>query len=59
MLASASVETTLLALKMNGQPLPDIYKALNRGILYEDGLDITDEILKALSSPSPTGGVQR
>ncbi len=42
-----------------GQPLPDIYKALNRGILYEDGLDITEEILKALSSPSPAAGLQR
>jgi len=39
------------------QPLADIYKALNRVILYEDGLDITDEILKALNSPSP--GVMR
>jgi len=35
------------------QPLADIYKALNRVILFEDGLDITDEILKALSSPPP------
>ena len=37
-----------------GQPLADIYKALNRGILYEDGLDITDEILKAISPTPPS-----
>jgi len=35
-----------------GQPLPEILKALNRGILYEDNLDITDEILKALEKPA-------
>jgi Skp family chaperone for outer membrane proteins len=29
-------------------PLAEILKSLNRSILYEDGLDITDEILKAL-----------
>lgn len=32
------------------QPLPQIVAALNRGIVYEDGLDITDEILKALDA---------
>jgi Skp family chaperone for outer membrane proteins len=42
-----------------GQPLPDILKALNRTILYEESLDITDEILKALEAPAPRGGVQR
>lgn len=32
------------------QPLPQILASLNRGIIYEDGLDITDEILKALDA---------
>jgi Skp family chaperone for outer membrane proteins len=32
------------------QPLPDILKALNRTILYEEGLDITDQILKAMEA---------
>jgi Skp family chaperone for outer membrane proteins len=32
------------------QPLPDILKALSRSIIYQDGLDITDEILKALDA---------
>jgi Skp family chaperone for outer membrane proteins len=41
------------------QPLTDIYKALNRVILYEDGLDITDEILKGLSSPSAAAAIPR
>src|SRR4030095_11148132 len=30
------------------QPLPDVLKALNRGVLYAEDLDITDDILKAL-----------
>jgi Skp family chaperone for outer membrane proteins len=34
----------------DNQPLPEILKALNRGIVYEDGLDITDDILKALDA---------
>jgi len=34
----------------DGQSLQDIFKALNRSILYEEGLDITDAILKALQS---------
>ncbi|MDX1947759.1 MAG: OmpH family outer membrane protein [Pirellulaceae bacterium] len=34
------------------QPLPEIVKAVNRGILFEDDLDITDEILVALDSRS-------
>jgi hypothetical protein len=42
-----------------GQPLPDILKALNRTVLYEDRLDITDDILKALDIPTATAGVQR
>jgi Skp family chaperone for outer membrane proteins len=32
------------------QQLAEIVKAINRAILYEDGLDITDEILKALET---------
>jgi len=40
------------------QPIQDILKALNRTILYEEGLDITDEILKGLGSRGATG-VQR
>jgi len=32
------------------QPPAEILKSLNRGILYEDGLDITDEILKAVEA---------
>jgi Skp family chaperone for outer membrane proteins len=34
------------------QPLQQILTSLNRGIIYEDGLDITDEILKALDARS-------
>jgi Skp family chaperone for outer membrane proteins len=34
----------------DGQALQDVFKALNRSILYEEGLDITDAILKALQS---------
>jgi Skp family chaperone for outer membrane proteins len=30
------------------QPIQEIYKSLTRGIIFEDGLDITDDILKAL-----------
>jgi Skp family chaperone for outer membrane proteins len=41
-----------------GQPLQDILKALNRSILFEEGLDITDDILKAIAAP-PAAGVQR
>lgn len=41
-----------------GQSLPEVMKALNRTILYEEGLDVTDQILKALdaqsSSPAAT-----
>ncbi len=36
------------------QPLQDILKALNRTILFEEGLDITDEILKAMAA-APSG----
>ena len=37
------------------RPLPEIIQILNRTILYEEGLNITDEILKALAANSPTG----
>jgi len=36
----------------DGQSLPDVAKSLNRTILYEEGLDITDAILKALRTGS-------
>jgi Skp family chaperone for outer membrane proteins len=42
-----------------GQPLPEILKALNRGILYEENLDITDEMLKALEKSASNGGNER
>ena len=32
------------------QPLAELLKSLNRSIIYQDGLDITDEILKALDA---------
>jgi Skp family chaperone for outer membrane proteins len=38
----------------DGQSLPDVAKALNRTILYEEGLDITDPILKALNVAAKT-----
>ena len=34
----------------DNQSQQDILKLLNRNIIYEDGLDITDEILKALAA---------
>ncbi len=37
------------------QPLPEILKALNRGIVFEDGLDITSDILKALDARNGAG----
>jgi Skp family chaperone for outer membrane proteins len=37
------------------QPLQEILKTLNRGIIYEEGLDITDEILKALDARNAAG----
>ncbi len=43
----------------DNQTLPETMKALNRIILYEDGLDITDEILKALDAPAATSGSER
>jgi Skp family chaperone for outer membrane proteins len=42
-----------------GQPLGEILKSLNRGIIYEEGLDITDEILKALDKPKAEQGTDR
>jgi len=35
------------------QPPAEIFKSLNRGIIYEEGLDITDDILKALEARKP------
>ena len=37
------------------QPLQQIQASLNRGIIFEDGLDITDEILKALDARAAGG----
>lgn len=37
----------------DGQSLQDVAKALNRQILFEDGLDITDQILEALRASGP------
>lgn len=37
------------------QSLQEILKTLNRGIIYEEGLDITDEILKALDARNAAG----
>lgn len=34
----------------NNQPLQEILKSLNRSIIYQDGLDITDDILQALEA---------
>jgi hypothetical protein len=34
----------------DSQSQQDILKLLNRSIIYEDGLDITEEILKALNA---------
>jgi len=36
------------------QQVNDLLKTLNRTVLYQDGLDITDDLLKALGS-APTG----
>jgi Skp family chaperone for outer membrane proteins len=40
----------------DGQSLQDVAKALNRAILFEEGVDITNQILSALrsSAPAPT-----
>ena len=37
------------------QPLPLIIKSLDRDVIYQDGLDITDEVLKALNETKPDG----
>jgi Skp family chaperone for outer membrane proteins len=37
------------------QPVQEILKSLNRGIIYQDGLDITDDILKALDARASAG----
>jgi Skp family chaperone for outer membrane proteins len=43
----------------DNQTLPEALKALNRAILYEEGLDITDEILQALDASAASGGTER
>ena len=35
------------------QPFPELAKAANRGILYDEGVDITDDLLKLLSAKAP------
>jgi Skp family chaperone for outer membrane proteins len=40
------------------QPLAELVKTINRGILYEEGVDITDEILKLLAA-KPASGAER
>jgi len=42
-----------------GQPLPDIMKALNRTILYQEDLDITDAIVKGLDATAGAGSSER
>jgi len=39
----------------DNQPLADILKTLNRQILFEENLDITEQILAALESSAPDG----
>jgi Skp family chaperone for outer membrane proteins len=34
------------------QPLAEVLKTLSRGVIYEEGLDITDEIVKGLNAAS-------
>jgi hypothetical protein len=43
----------------DNQPLGEVLKSLNRGIVFEDGLDITDEILEALGKRKPEQGADR
>jgi len=40
------------------RPLPEIIQILNRTILFEEGLNITDDILKALAA-KPAGSAER
>ncbi|MEX2176276.1 MAG: OmpH family outer membrane protein [Pirellulaceae bacterium] len=40
------------------QSVVEILKSLNRGIIYEDGLDITDEMLKALDARNAAGATK-
>jgi len=41
------------------QQLAEIAKAINRAILFEEGLDITDAILKELEASTSAGGTPR
>jgi hypothetical protein len=43
----------------DNQTLPDAMKALNRTILFDEGLDITDDILKALNATAASAGADR
>jgi hypothetical protein len=38
------------------QPLAEVLKTLSRGVIYEEGLDITDEIVKGLNAPGRERG---
>jgi Skp family chaperone for outer membrane proteins len=38
----------------DNQPLQEIQKSLNRSIIFQDGMDITDDILKALDARAAT-----
>jgi Skp family chaperone for outer membrane proteins len=37
------------------QPLQEVVKGLNRDVVFQDGLDITDDVLKALNEMKPSG----
>lgn len=37
------------------QPLQEVVKNLNRDVVYQDGLDITEDVLKALNETKPDG----
>jgi len=39
----------------DNQPLPEVIKNLNRDVLYSDGLDITEDVIKALNEKNADG----
>jgi Skp family chaperone for outer membrane proteins len=39
----------------DNQPLQQILNSLNRDVIYQDGLDITEEVIKALNESKPDG----
>jgi Skp family chaperone for outer membrane proteins len=43
----------------DGQALQDVFKALNRSILFEDGLDITEAVLTALRTAATNEAAQK